>query len=953
MIRKTYILLLMLLIGFSTCFILQADANPLDDHGDTYKVATDIFLNSSETGQIDSAEDVDYFRLEIPEPGGLTVYTTGVLDTIGSIEDDTGVAFIEGDQGGEGNNFRIVCAAKPETYYIRVRGNQGATGPYTLHTSFTEAPVASDAETSVDTPGIADDHGNLYKVATELFFDIPQTGQIDSAGDVDYFRLEIPEPGGLTVYTTGVLDTIGSIEDDTGVAFIEGDQGGEGNNFRIVCAAKPETYYIRVRGYEDATGDYTLHASFVPGEQQFAGELEGIVADPENNTRATATNIPLGSSRDGAISPAGDIDYWRVQISYTAWLYITTLGSTDTEGRLEDSSGRTLATDDDSGVFSNFRISHRVTEGTYYIRVAGFQATTGNYRLQVVGDLVGNTPATATPLSLGSSQRRTLNYSSGTTIGGNTEVIGDIDYFRVQVPTAGELTVETTESTDTEGRLEDDRGNTLATDDDGGAGSNFKIVHNVTAGTYYIRVIGYYNSRTKLYSVGHYTISANLGADAPANPDDHGNTPATATSLSLNSPLTGRIDPSDDIDYFRVQVPTAGELTVETTGSTDTEGRLEDDRGNTLATDDDGGAGSNFRIVHDVSPGTYYIRVTSWRSSRTGNYSLEARMAGADDHGNTPATATSLSLNSPLTGRIDPSDDIDYFRVQVPTAGELTVETTGSTDTEGRLEDDRGNTLATDDDGGAGSNFRIVHDVSPGTYYIRVTSWRSSRTGNYTLQASMDSADINVDVNGDGVVSIEDLIIAVTHYGLRNVTFEQGDVNGDNVVNRADFLAILDVLDAGSEAAAAPSVHPAGQILTAARLQRWIAQVKELNNTDANFQKGLAVLEQLLAELIEAASIPTTTAVLPNYPNPFNPETWIPYQLAKAADVTVTIYDIHGHVVRSLDVGYQRAGLYHSRSRAMHWDGRNVQGESVASGVYFYTLTAGDFTATRKLLIAK
>ena len=95
------------------------------------------------------------------------------------------------------------------------------------------------------------------------------------------------------------------------------------------------------------------------------------------------------------------------------------------------------------------------------------------------------------------------------------------------------------------------------------------------------------------------------------------------------------------------------------------------------------------------------------------------------------------------------------------------------------------------------------------------------------------------------------------------------------------------------------------------------------------------------------------TALLPNYPNPFNPETWIPYQLATPADVALKIYDIQGHVVRDLDLGHQRAGMYQSKSRAAYWDGRNTQGESVASGVYFYTLTAGDFTATRKLLIRK
>ena len=103
----------------------------------------------------------------------------------------------------------------------------------------------------------------------------------------------------------------------------------------------------------------------------------------------------------------------------------------------------------------------------------------------------------------------------------------------------------------------------------------------------------------------------------------------------------------------------------------------------------------------------------------------------------------------------------------------------------------------------------------------------------------------------------------------------------------------------------------------------------------------------------EAWQIPEVTSLLPNYPNPFNPETWIPYQLAKPADVTLTIYDIQGRVVRALDLGHQRAGMYRSRSRAAYWDGRNAQGEPVASGLYFYTFTAGDFTATRKMLIRK
>ena len=115
-----------------------------------------------------------------------------------------------------------------------------------------------------------------------------------------------------------------------------------------------------------------------------------------------------------------------------------------------------------------------------------------------------------------------------------------------------------------------------------------------------------------------------------------------------------------------------------------------------------------------------------------------------------------------------------------------------------------------------------------------------------------------------------------------------------------------------------------------------------------SYERGILTLEQLVQALV-----PETTALLANYPNPFNPETWIPYQLAKAAEVAVTIYAADGSVVRTLALGHQDAGMYHNRSQAAYWDGTNELGETVASGVYFYTLTAGEFSATRKMLILK
>ena len=107
-----------------------------------------------------------------------------------------------------------------------------------------------------------------------------------------------------------------------------------------------------------------------------------------------------------------------------------------------------------------------------------------------------------------------------------------------------------------------------------------------------------------------------------------------------------------------------------------------------------------------------------------------------------------------------------------------------------------------------------------------------------------------------------------------------------------------------------------------------------------------------LPELV-AYEIPAETELLANYPNPFNPETWIPYRLAEDAFVTLTIYDLSGQVVRTLDVGHQVAAVYESWSKAVYWDGRNGLGEQVASGVYFYHLSAGDYSATRKMVILK
>ena len=150
-------------------------------------------------------------------------------------------------------------------------------------------------------------------------------------------------------------------------------------------------------------------------------------------------------------------------------------------------------------------------------------------------------------------------------------------------------------------------------------------------------------------------------------------------------------------------------------------------------------------------------------------------------------------------------------------------------------------------------------------------------------------------------------------------------------------------------AAAAPAI--VGRQLSALevdRIQKQIELLLAMNDRSPTEMRTLVYLQQLLA-----SARPAKTQLMPNYPNPFNPETWIPYQLATDTEVRITIYNTQGIVVRTLRLGHQSAGYYTSRSRAAYWDGRNALGESVASGLYFYQLQADDRSQMRKMLILK
>ena len=211
-----------------------------------------------------------------------------------------------------------------------------------------------------------------------------------------------------------------------------------------------------------------------------------------------------------------------------------------------------------------------------------------------------------------------------------------------------------------------------------------------------------------------------------------------------------------------------------------------------------------------------------------------------------------------------------------------------------------------------------------------------------TTPAKKDNA--KYDVNGDGTVDNTDASLVSAGFDTGNAKY---DVNGDGKVSFLDLLLVFDNRD--DDAAAAPAI--VGMKLNAVQIDRIEEQIDLLiatNDRSPAAMRTLVYMQQLLA-----TARPEKTQLFANYPNPFNPETWLPYELATDTHVKITIYNTQGVVIRTLQFGHQSAGYYTERDRAAYWDGRNALGEQVASGLYFYQLETDEMSSMRKMVILK
>ena len=205
------------------------------------------------------------------------------------------------------------------------------------------------------------------------------------------------------------------------------------------------------------------------------------------------------------------------------------------------------------------------------------------------------------------------------------------------------------------------------------------------------------------------------------------------------------------------------------------------------------------------------------------------------------------------------------------------------------------------------------------------------------------------DVNGDGTVDIMDVEVVFAALCSETPPATPGklDVTGDGQLTIEDLVAVSQNIET-SETAAAPALRMQLTRAQIVRIQEQIDVLRAMNDRSLGAQRTLAYLQSRLA-----AARPEQTQLLANYPNPFNPETWIPYELATDTNVQITIYNTQGIVIRTLHLGHQAAGYYTGRDRAAYWNGRNALGEQVASGLYFYQLQTDNVSVLRKMLILK
>ena len=337
------------------------------DDGDTTDTATPVVATSTTFATLkDHDNDIDHFRIELPEAGWLRAETTGDGNLRGALTAEDGALIAEDDDSGEGRNFLIEAELEAGVYFIKVEEYPGWNNPtdYTLVVSFNPASAA-------------DDHGDGAAEATAVATPSSTAGELQNPSDTDHFRFEVAERGVVRVGTTGETDVVGTLisEDDT--LRLTDDDSGPTLNFRLAAKLDPGVYFVAVRGFDGATGDYKINVSFSPLSAEpddYADSLDG------------AAELAIGSSASGELEVPLDRDHFRIEVPGTGpgQLWVESKGDTDVKGALLQPDGGLMNENSYGGEDANFVVGAYVVPGSYFLRVAGVaHDDVGTYELEV------------------------------------------------------------------------------------------------------------------------------------------------------------------------------------------------------------------------------------------------------------------------------------------------------------------------------------------------------------------------------------------------------------------------------------------------------------------------------------------------------------------------------------------------------------------------------------------
>ena len=677
-----------------TAFAMHAHAQ--DDHGDTPETATDLSLGSPADGLLER-NDVDYFRFTIETAAEVEVWVERDLGSVQvSLLDASGTRLAE----MRSRRFPIMARAPS---IARIQTELSAS------TYFVEVSAPQPGEYRVAAALYVDDHGDTPETAADVHFGSPAEGELGT-NDVDYFRLTVETPVDALLWVGGDRQVDARLLDsETNPVSDGGDQPGV---FRVQRRLDTGTYYIEARasdrtcvlsGLSCATGGYEIEAV--------------LYEDDHGDTPESATDLELGTDMQGVLVADEDLDYFRLTVEEPVELVVWTEGRTDTRGRILDSEGNEIATNDGDGdgAVGNFRIQRTLPAGTYRIEVGWEGVGSGVYRIATAPyeDDHGDTPETATDMPLGGRVEGFLG-------------VGDRDFFRLALDASSVVDVLVTTNWRQPAnpsrtavlpsiRLLDEFGNELARRRQNYAGgTNWTQVvltpwRPLDPGTYYVETWGGADDRAGAYDI------AVVGG--PVEADEHGDGPDDATDLALGGGWLGGEGSMYDLDYFRLRLAEPADVVLRvhydeflTRGLVDSDGALIWDRS--------GYEEDLFR--HELAAGTYYLVPRPSRLRRGRPYVVAANVH-SDDHGDAADAATDLTLGTSMEGEVV-QGDVDYFRLAVD--AEATVVAwieAGRLGGRIRLLDSEGIELASDG-GDRRPDLDVPWTLAPGTYYLAVRS---------------------------------------------------------------------------------------------------------------------------------------------------------------------------------------------------------------------------------------